>query len=410
MELDLIINGWARNLYDVIESGLIMDESRLPMFFLPDPLMIHSMISGAVLLYFDGPFFATAPPAVVTSESFSMLDLVSKRKPNWSDKIFSIAGSLKAVNDITKETWESIESIGPGIFKLAYMAFPANRDAYMRVDNWVALSGFKYEELKSIVIPPLGAAELARHIFLEQYLEFDRDLELLYEYCEKILRPDSIESLVTASYLLRLQVLLSIPSDVPVLFTNEALVPFFEKLIVATQTEKSVSMDSSGVDSDVLSWEFFRVLVSRIVDPLDIDRLALITRIRKKCHEQVLRLRSKCKELAPELAEETSIVGLGDRALNIIESKLRKDLRDIFELDEKTWRDFKNSLASDKVVWTSLASLLAGLTGSGPIFTTAGIITTLASVGSTAMKVRAARESELKQNDFALLRLLKQSI
>lgn len=387
-----------------------MDESRHSMFFLPDPLMMHSMISGAVLLYFDGPFIATAPPAVVTSESFSMLDLVSKRKPHWSDKIFSIAGSLRAVNDITKETWESIKSVEPGNFTLAYLTFPANRDAYMRVDNWVAMSGFKYEELKSIVVPPLGAAELARHIFLEQYLEFNRDLELLYEYCEKILSPESIESLVIASYLLRLQVLLSIPSDESVLFTNEALVPFFEKLIAATQADKSVSTNSSGVDSDVVSWEFFRVLVSRIIDPLDIDRLALITRIRKKCHGQVLRLRSKCKELAAGLAEETSIVGLGDRALNIIESKLQKDLRDLFELDEKKWRDFKNSLASDKVVWTSLASLTAGLIGSGPMFTAAGIITTLAAVGSTAMKVRAERESELKQNDFALLRVLQQSI
>lgn len=385
-----------------------MDNGRITALnvFLPDPLMMHSMISGAVLLYFDGPFIATAPPAVVTSESFSMLDLVSKRKPHWSDKIFSIAGSLMAVNDITKETWESIKSVEPGNFTLAYLAFPANRDAYMRVDNWVAMSGFKYEELKSIVVPPLGAAELARHIFLEQYLEFDRDLELLYEYCEKILSPESIESLVIASYLLRLQVLLSIPSDESVLFTNEALVPFFEKLIAATQADKSVSTNSSGVDSDVVSWEFFRVLVSRIIDPLDIDRLALITRIRKKCHGQVLRLRSKCKELAAGLAEETSIVGLGDRALNIIESKLQKDLRDLFELDEKKWRDFKNSLASDKVVWTSLASLTAGLIGSGPMFTAAGIITTLAAVGSTAMKVRAERESELKQNDFALLRVL----
>jgi hypothetical protein len=380
------------------------------MFFLPDPLMMHSMISGAVLLYFDGPFFVTAPPAVVTSKSFSMLDLVSKRKPSWSEKIFSIAGSLKAVSDITKETWESIESVEPGIFKLAYMAFPANRGAYIRVDNWVAMSGFKYEELKSIAIPPLGAAELARHIFLEQYLEFEQDLESLYEYCEKILKPDSIDSLVIASYLLRLQILLSIPSDVPVLFTNEALVPFFEKLISATQAEKSLPMDSPGVDSDVVSWEFFRVLVSRIIDPLDVDRLTLITRIRTKCHEQVLRLRSRCKELALELVEETSIVGLGDRALNIIELKLRKDLRDLFELDQKAWRDFKNSLASDRVVWTSLASLLAGLTGSGPMFTAAGIITTLASVGSTAMKVRAARETELKQNDFALLSVLKKSI
>ena len=262
-----------------------MDESRHSMFFLPDPLMMHSMISGAVLLYFDGPFIATAPPAVVTSESFSMLDLVSKRKPHWSDKIFSIAGSLKAVNDITKETWESIKSVEPGNFTLAYLAFPANRDAYMRVDNWVAKSGFKYEELKSIVVPPLGAAELARHIFLEQYLEFNRDLELLYEYCEKILSPESIESLVIASYLLRLQVLLSIPSDESVLFTNEALVPFFEKLIAVTKADKSVSTDSSGVDSDVVSWEFFRVLVSRIIDPLDIDRLALITREIRDVHK-----------------------------------------------------------------------------------------------------------------------------
>lgn len=384
------------------------------MFFLPDPLVAPNMISGAVWLYFDGPFVATTPPAVVTSESFAMLDLVSSRKPYWADRIFRIAGSLQAVNTTAKTTWDSIKSVDPDAFKLAYLAFPANSDAYRRVDRWVEMSGYEYKDLKSIVIPPLGAAELARHIFLEKYLHFGRDLELLYEYCDDILGSDSIDSLVVASYLLRLQVLLSIPSDGRVLFTNETLAPFFERLTAAEQSEPTLqatqecSTACGGVDSDVIAWEFFRVLVSRIIDPIDLDRLVRIARVRKENREQILRLRARCKELASELSDETSVVGLGDRALTIIESRLRNDLRELFELDEKTWRDFRNSLASDRVVWASVAGLLAGLAGSGPMFTAAGIITVLASVGSASVKARVAREAELRRNDLALLRVLKQ--
>jgi hypothetical protein len=389
-----------------------MTETHTPMFLLPDPLLTPSMLSGAVMLYFKGPFCTTAPPAVITPESLALLHLVSPRNPIWAESIHRIVDSLQAVNVAAVKTWDSIKAIVPDMFSMVYPVFPADRAAYARVDEWVAAAGYEYRELMDAAIAPLGAAELARHIFLEMYLELDCDIEALYRYCDYILVPSSLDSLVVASYLLRLHILLSSPRDAPLLLTNEALAPLIEKLSAqASPTHEGATAErkvgADVVDADVVAWEFFRVLVSRIVDPLDVKRLRLIARVRERHHDQTQRLRARCRELADELAEQPSIVGLGDRALVIIETKLRHDLRDIFELDEKSWRDYKTSLASDKSVWISIASMLSGFAGSGPFFTAAGVITALATVGSTAVKIRAAREEVLRRSDLALLHILK---
>lgn len=387
-----------------------MSEIRESLFFLPDPLMTPDIISGAVMLYFDGPFLAISPPTVVTPESLKMLELVEARKPRWAKHIFRIVHSLKVVSDATSDTWEKIRAIEPTAFTLLYLGLPANRDAYRRVDDWVAASGYDYESLLPVIRPALGGAELARHIFLERYLELGSDVESLYDYCGNILDVSSIKSLIVSSYLLRLQVILTIPKDTRLLFTNEKLAPIIEKL--RSLSPENDSTDIGGfyperrVDLDVVAWEFFRVLVSSIIDPLDESRLALIGRIRQKHRDEMLRLRALCRELSVELSEESSVIGLGAKAMIVIESKLRKDLRDMFEIDETTWRMFLDGLATDKVLWSSLVGVIAGAAGSGPMFTAAGLVSALTCVGTSAVKARAAREEKLRESDLALLRLL----
>lgn len=387
-----------------------MKEIHNSIFFLPDPLISPSIISGAVFLYFDGPFLATSPPSVVTPDSLRLLDVVKSRNPPWSHHIFNIANSLDAVNIAAHDTWDNLRAIAPEAFDMVYLAFPANQEAYRRVDNWVAASGYNYESLSKLIEPSLGWAELARHIFVECYLELDRDINSLYSYCDKILGTESLDSLIVSSYLLRLQVLLNIPSETRVLFTNERLAPFFEKLTLRLPDKTSATDNETpsveGIDSDIIAWEFFRVLVSPLIDPLDKHRLALLTRIKSNHHNEVLRLRALCRELSAELSGEKSVVGLGDKAISAIDAKLRKELRSIFELDETTWRTYRNGLAADKVLWSSFASMLAGVSGSGPMFTAAGIIAALTSVGSNAFKARAERDEKLRQSDLALLHLL----
>ena len=387
--------------------------------FLPDPLIMPNILSGSVLLYFDGPFYMTAPPTLVTPESLELLKLVQSRQPIWNKRLSEIVQSMFQVNQLTKVTWEKLKAIDPKLFKLIYCAFPANYQAYEQVNNWVAASGYTYEQLIKMVVPTLGSAELSRHIFLERYLELECDLDRLYDYCEIILTSDSIDSLIVASYLLRLQIVLNVEDIIgqesaEILLTNECLAPLIEKLLEFSNVKPfpvhDIEKEEMSLSDNVVAWEFFRVLVSQIIDPLNDSRLDQIMHIRTKKYDAVTRLRERCCELAAELRNETSLVGLGDRAMKVIELKLRKELREIFELDNKTWHDLVANLSTDKVLWNSIAGMLAtGLTGVGAPLTTASIVSALVSIGTNAVKARNAREQELRQNDFALLYLLNAS-
>jgi hypothetical protein len=384
-----------------------MHGTQRTLFCLPDPLIAPSLLSGAVLLYFDGPFVCAAPPAVVTEESFELLRLVTARKPTWEHRIKKICGDLRAANIAACFLYDALQSQVPDTFRMVYFSFPADRGAYTRVDELIAAAGLEYRDLRASIIPTLGNAELARHIFLESYIEANKDIETLYSYCDSILSVEAIDSLEVASYFLRLQILDSVPPDTPVLLTNSEFLRILERVRKNRPSTLDVEAPEQFVNKDVVAWEFFRVLVSRLVDPLDSDRLRLVAKLRAKQREEVLRLRQRCQELSNKLAKETSVLGLGERAQSIIDNELRRELRDLFELDSRSWSDYLNALASDKVTWTSLAGIIAGIASSGPLVTTAGAVSAFATLGSTAVKVRAAREDWLRRNDFSLLRLLK---
>lgn len=378
-------------------------------FVLPDPIVDPSLLSGAVLLYFDPPYLFASPPAVITRESFEMMDLVASRRPPWARRIKEIVGSLLEVNKAARATLDMINELAPGTVLSMYWAYPANEAAFAKVDAWVERSGYSYAELMNVAIPPFGAAELARHLFLERYLELERDCDQLYQYCDTVIGSDDLNSLVVASYLLRLQAILALPADAKLLLTNESLGPFLQAILRNSENE-GVPSDTKRepvLEGDVLAWEFFRVLVSRLVDPLSDDRLRQLLRIRSESAEEIQRLKARCREMSSHLDGETSVVNLGQKALNVIERTMRRELRELFELDANAWRDFKDSLAADKVLWTSLAGVLTGLAGSGVTIAAAGVISALASVGTTAVKTRNAREKRLRESDLALLRVLR---
>lgn len=253
----------------------------------------------------------------------------------------------------------------------------------------------------------LGLAELARHIFLEAYLEHDRNVERLYDYCEGILGSGAIDALVVSSYLLRMQILEAVPKDTPVLLTNEHLAQLVERLFHLSGTTNPESPLEATVNADVVAWEVFRVLVSRLVGPLDPKRFRVVVRAATKRREEVLRLRARCRKLSEELSGATTIVRLGQRAADMVDSHLGEELQTLLELDGDTWRKFLVALGSDKAVWTSIASTVAGLAGSGSMFTTAGAIGAVATIASTGVKVAAERADHLRKNDLGLLRLLK---
>ena len=378
----------------------------LPILMLPDPLLDVSMLSGAVLLYFDGPFIAAAPPAVVTTESGGLFKLVADRNPSWAGTLNRIASALAQASRLALATRELVQAEAPDLIQFVYYSFPADAAAYARVDDLVAKSGIDYRDLRAAATPILGLAELARHIFLEAYLQLGRNLERLYRYCETILECDSIDTLLGASYLLGLQVLEMVPPNTPILLTDEQLAPLVEQ-----KTKKNLHGDQNAspgncIDSDVCAWECFRVLVSRIVDPLDAGRFRLVAGRAKRNRSEVLRLRTRCRELACELSDANSIVGLGHRAAQLVEARLRRELQDMFELSDGAWRQFLTELGSDKTAWTALGSTIAGLAGASPLVTTGGAIGMVATVASTAVKVSAARRNTLQKSDLALVRLL----
>ena len=384
---------------------------------LPDPLLSIQEISGAVLLYFDGPFISVLPPVVVTPESFSLFDLACSRGPAWAEDLALLIGALQITNQLARETKFLLDRTAPDLFKSAYIALPANFDAYERVTSWVTAAGYSYEDLESVIDPTMARAELARHIFLEKYLECDRDLEKLYRYSAEIFSSPDLSDFIVASYLLRLQAFVTVPEDQLILLTNQRIAPLLERIRHSNQEESGSERPNSVSNSpepmiaaDVVAWEFFRVLVSRAIDPLDEKRLQLVVRSRNSQKDEIDRLKYKCRELATDLLNAKSIVGLEDKAAGIIDSKLRKEMKLIFELDEKAWRGFLNSISEDKVIWGSLASMLGGVSLSGPIFTTAGLVGLLSTIGAAAVKARNSREAQLAASDLSLLHTLKRNL
>ena len=272
--------------------------------------------------------------------------------------------------------------------------------------------------------------ELFSHIFFEKYLELYSpehtgsdflqmgeelakadfwkssikiDWTQLYEYCEGLFTAHDLEWLLAVAYMFRLK--FTKEQIQTVLLSNESLIRFLESLPLESMAEadKERSRDSL----DVASWEFFRQLVSPMLDPLDEKRIEKISGLIRGKGKEIGRLKNKCLRLAQDLGNESNMKILQDTIRNHIKANVDKEVQELLDIDKEALRDLLNLVFSDEKTWVGIAALLYSLVNGGPWLTAGSAIYALSMIGSKSFKAAAKRREKIRTSDYALLYRMK---
>ena len=228
------------------------------------------------------------------------------------------------------------------------------------------------------------------------------DWRALYEYCDALFRPVELDELLTTAYLFRLPILQALPS---VLLTNSNLIDFLASLPV--EAKRKNDRGAAEVELDVVAWEFFRQLVSPVLDPLDKDAVDKTLRIIQHHPDEIGALKRRCFSLAQELGADADLEVLQGRISQHIRGKVEGEVQAVLSLDKKAVTDLLDKVFSDKQTWIGIATFLYSLATGGAVITAGAAIYALSTVGSKAVRVAYDRRQRLQMNDYALLYRMK---
>jgi hypothetical protein len=279
-------------------------------------------------------------------------------------------------------------------------------------------------------VDPFSASdELFAHIFFEKYLELfypnhspqelvalgmelaaaprDRssaaiDWGKLYEYCGKLFGSTDLEWLLAASYMFRMPLLERLDA---ILLSNERLIPLLASLPIEPTTAPNTKPAEEVLD--VAAWEFFRQLVSPIVDPPNEHRVQKLSQFIRTRADEIERLRTQCLRLARELGTESDLHLLQSRISNHIRMNVEKDVHPALNLDSRAVNDLLTTVFSDEKTWLAIATFLYSLLNGGEVLTAGSAIYSFANIGSRAFNASADRNEKLRANNYTLLYRMK---
>ncbi len=284
-------------------------------------------------------------------------------------------------------------------FNIAWLAYPATTQALDDSATLVTSAGMSFDDVAPLIDFNNASGELIRHIMLEKYLELGEDVSALFDYCSELFEREPLQALLVKAYLLRMRLpFLHQNASAPILLTNQRLLQFLDALPAEGTTKQD-----SDTTLDVISWEFFRQILSPRLDPIDEPRAELLASLRETHTEQIERLRTKCFQLAEQVSEPSTLSMLPDQVERFIRTHVEREVAELLDLNHQALEAFFCSLFADKATWTftlaSIGSLLAG-----QVYITAGAaIAALSSVGASAFKAAADRHQRLKRSDYALI-------
>jgi len=159
----------------------------------------------------------------------------------------------------------------------------------------------------------------------------------------------------------------------------------------------------------VVAWEFFRQLVSPVVDPLDAERVRRLETVLNTRAGEIARMKTRCLQLAQELGQESDIRVLEARIREYVRVNVQKDVQDVLGLDNENLRKLMEAVFADEKTWLGISGILFSLLhgGGGSILSVGSAICALSSLGSKAVKVAGTQRETLRSNDYALLYRLK---
>ena len=241
-----------------------------------------------------------------------------------------------------------------------------------------------------------------RHLFLETYLENDKNINGLFDYCDNLFLSRDFSDFLTKSYFLRAPFISALgQDDISLLLTNQNLLPFFDSLPV----EPDKSPEEWRSVQDVVSWEIFRRIISPRLDPLTPEKVTVISEILQKRQEAIKSMKDRCGILAYDV--ELSVKNHSiERDLEKIIRSAAPEISNLLALDKQTTQEFINSLFADEKTWIFFAAVVSGLVTGGLALTAGAAIASISNIGAKAFKAAAEKRKKIKSNDFALLYFL----
>lgn len=157
------------------------------------------------------------------------------------------------------------------------------------------------------------------------------------------------------------------------------------------------------IDIDVVAWEIFRQIVSPRLDPLDAERVLLISDILKNRKNEVERLRLKCTILAEQMERPNALENLPSNIASFVRPQVEKEIGELLGINRQALDDFLTSLFADQMTWLAFFAFISGMISNQITITTGGAIGALSSVSAKAFKTAADRRQKLKNSDFTLV-------
>ena len=366
------------------------------MILYPDPpTSLADFPVSAFLL--SGTVSVTCPQPTFGKEPAALMQLVLKRRPPWENEFRQIYSVAHAQHSGFEETVNALQPLVKSLGVLA-LSYATDIKGLEHGDALLQASGAKAAEWQSLIGGNRAATGFFRHLS-EQYLDFDKDLEALYRYCDHLYKKNLVPLTLLKVYLTRIaftETLRKMP-DVPLLLTNERLPAFLAQLPV------DVDVDEAGKEEErhrLIAWELFQRLVLPRFGVLDAKGVEVLRSLRENKREEIERLRERCSVMAYEVAPSAKAPAFE----KVIATKASKEIRELFELDSKTNREYVAGIFSDAKTWAAFAAAVSVLFSGAPLLLSAGgAISALSLVGANGVKAAYQRKEKLRQSDFALL-------
>lgn len=395
----------------------------------PDPLWTPRMISGAAFLYFDDPLGLLVP----SSSSLGMLgvgphklaNLVSEREPQWSAAFMSMYRDLHVGRDCHLNTRRLLEPLRGSSFVWIHLIYPHTVETMRDSEALLRSTGLDHSTLLPLMNPLSSADSLAKHALCEMYVEilhqqhggidfakqyldnrqsgdpippeFERDVEPVYRYCDSLFSSTSYDALMQNAYGMRL-VALQRMGRPQIFLSHPPLLDVLSRLPVVAEGDRDASLSD-----DVVAWEFFRQLLSPLIDPLNATRVEQIVEFRSRRTEELKRFKNKCQSLALKVRECSHAKKLEEVIAGLVKSEVENELVELLQIDRESRRALFDSLLGDEAVWIAVAAFITGLVNGNAVITAGAAIGALCKVGAAGFRIAAAQRRKLRTSEYSLI-------
>jgi hypothetical protein len=368
----------------------------------PDPISSADMLYSGTLLYFDAPVVLTIPPQVITPESFELFERLKHEKPAWALELVGIVSAWRKKKEDTENILKILEPLSKNAFYTVWLVYNSNDEAMAKARDLISTSGWTPDRLLSSIDFDNACGELVRHIFLEKYLEFGRNLDDLNNYAREMLTRGNLSEILSSAYALRL---LAITGQIKgghisVALTNPHLANFLADL---PKVDTKSDSDDETFDIDAVSMMVFNGLLSNWIDPLSTKNVEVLAKLRETKRGEIDRLKGKCLSIADGIDRKSKPERLAADVDRKIRFSILPEVRDLLELGDDAFRTYKESLFSDQIFWTSFLTTIVSAITETELVSAGAAISTLANMGAKAFSQYREVRQTVKKSDYSLI-------